>query len=61
MLIDLYNQVFDNNGDIKNCGREACQALIVACNELEPLTNFGDVRTGFMDIGNIKRIVGSIK
>lgn len=50
---ELYNEVFDDYGNIKVCGREATKQLIIACQKTERTMNFGDPRTGFMNIANI--------
>ena len=56
----LYDEVFDENGEVKLCGRYACMGLISACEDIEPGTDFGNTDTGFMNIENIKRLVGSL-
>lgn len=38
----LYHQVFDENGEIKACGRDTCFALIVVADEVEPGISHGD-------------------
>lgn len=52
-----YNKVFDAQGNVRACGREACIALIEECEKIESYTYFGDVKTGRMDIEAIKRLV----
>ncbi len=56
-LIEAYEKVFDAQGEIKPCGREACISLIEECKKVERQTYFGDDRTGRMDIDAIKRLV----
>lgn len=53
---ELYDVVFDKNGEIKTCGREACKKLILACEALKPGVNYGNSQTGFMNIENIKTL-----
>ena len=53
-FINQYNKVFDEQGHIKACGREACKDLINMCKVEEPLTDFGNPMTGIMNIDNIK-------
>lgn len=50
---ELYNEVFDDYGNIKVCGREKAKRLILACQKIDRTMDFGDPRTGFMNIGNI--------
>ena len=51
----LFHNVFDDNEEVKLCGREACKALIIAMEEAFPGESFGNRETGFMDIFKIKR------
>lgn len=53
---ELYEKVFDTNGDIKACGRDACKKLIKACQEIQPNVDFGNVDTGMMHVENIKNL-----
>ena len=53
---ELYDRVFDEEGNVKPCGRSKCIALIRACNN-EYGGSFGDVNTGMMDIRAIKEVV----
>ena len=41
-----FEAVFDENGNVKACGREACKRLIRACYQLEPKAHFGNPETG---------------
>ena len=54
---DLYNQVFDKDGNTQACGRELCQKLIAAANAIEPKRQgyYGDLDTGYMNIEIIQR------
>lgn len=64
---ELYDKAFDENGDIKNCGRNLCKALIREANALRPdLTKnqslyFGNCKTGFMNITTIKTLRQNIE
>lgn len=49
----IYNRVFDENGEIKACGREVCKTLINVINQ-ETSVYVGNPETGMMDIDNIK-------
>ena len=55
-MIEKYSKVFNGNGDIKACGREACKELIIACMDKYPGVNFGDPDTGMMNVENIKKV-----
>jgi hypothetical protein len=52
-LISQYNVVFDADGKIKNCGRRECIRLMEMLSEKEPNIDFGNTKTGFMNIKNI--------
>jgi hypothetical protein len=56
---ELYNEVFDENGNVKLCGREKCKELIMACNLKWPDIDFGDLTSGFMNIEKIKFFVNN--
>ena len=47
---ELYNVVFDDYGNIKVCGRQQTKQLILACQKIDSTMDFGDPRTGFMNI-----------
>ena len=44
----LYHQVFDEEGNIKACGRDTCFALIVVADEVEPEISHGDTHRNFV-------------
>lgn len=52
---EAYEKVFDSDGSIKVCGREACSNLINACSSLEPTVYFGNSKTGIMDTERIQK------
>lgn len=56
MMKKLYDIVFDENGDVTVCGREACKQLIMACEEVKPGVDYGNPQTGFMNIENIQNL-----
>ena len=59
-MIELYYAVFDKNGAIKPCGREACKKLIEACqNACTKDIDFGNKETGMMNVTNIHRFMRS--
>ena len=54
---ELYNNVFDNSGNVKNCGRDMCSKLIIAAQSLTD-ADCGNPITGVMNITTIKSLVG---
>lgn len=52
-----YKDVFDENGNIKLCGREACKKLIRLMQCRFPDVDFGNAETGFMNTDNIKKYI----
>ena len=60
-FLELYDLVFDKDGNVKNCGRNICKELIVNANNLDKTTSFGDTNTGFMHIENIKNLYKQIQ
>lgn len=49
----LYNLVFDENNNIKPCGRQITIRLIEELSKLYPNEDFGNSKTGFMNIENV--------
>jgi hypothetical protein len=60
-VLDLYNTVFDDHGNVKACGRDACKKLISACQKENPMIDFGNLETGMMNISNIQRLIKTIR
>lgn len=61
---NLYKEVFAPNGEVKCCGRYKCMDLIEACmlyyrEKYNEDCDFGNLKTGFMNIGNIQKFVFS--
>ena len=56
-----YNRVFDENGDVRLCGRDACRALMLKMEECFPDEKFGNVDTGFIDILKVRRFYRAMK
>jgi hypothetical protein len=52
-LEELYNNVFNADGSIKPCGRDACKALIIKMKSLSD-KDVGNEDTGFMNVGALK-------
>ena len=60
----LYDAVFDSNGDVRACRRDACKHLIEAINSKSDLI-VGNAETGMMNIDALKseyaRIISLLK
>lgn len=57
-FLNYYTKVFDDAGKMTNCGRSACIDLITKCNEIgNPNVYYGNAKTGFLDICEIKQLV----
>ena len=50
-----FDEVFEPDGNIRSCGREACKKLITIMQEQFPGVDFGNLETGCMNVENIKR------
>lgn len=63
----LYNDVFDENNNVRPCGRDTCKTLIAFCNNANPdiIENnaeyFGSLETGHMNIENIQKYARKIR
>ena len=57
--IAKYRAVFNDDGTIKVCGRQACKELIAACAEYAPGVDYGNPATGMMNIKNIQSVFAS--
>ena len=57
-LKEAYKAVFDENGKIKNCGREKCMDLISMCNKINPLGEglYGNKQNGIINVEAIKML-----
>ncbi len=56
MLPAVYDEVFDENSNVRACGREKCLELIEICSELDPFNYYGDRKRGFMNEENIFKL-----
>ena len=54
----LYKRVFDENGRVKACGRDACRALLRKRHEACPNERFGDEETGTVRVDAIAAKIG---
>ena len=52
-FLELFDQVFDQEGNVKPCGRAICVRLIEACQALAP--NLDEAYYGYTDPNNPKR------
>ena len=57
---ELYNKVFDENGNVTLCGRDASKKLMIALNEIYEAVDFGDLETGFLNVENVKKYVNKL-
>ena len=55
-FLELYKEVFNEDGTVKNCGRRKCQELITAAMQVETHDDgyFGNDRTGMMNTERIQ-------
>lgn len=57
-FLECYSKVFAPNGEIKECGRDACSDLISKCLVLDDSgVDYGNVATGFLNIDAVKQLV----
>jgi hypothetical protein len=59
-LTKLYDEVFDAEGNVMLCGRQACAKLIQAL-QLYSSESLGDATTGIMNVENIKRTYAEVQ
>ena len=57
---ELYNEVFDEQGNIKLCGRDTCKKLMRALNEIYEDVNFGDLDAGFLNIETVQKYTSKL-
>lgn len=55
-FFEAYEAVFDENGDVRKCGRNACIRLIELCRQRNHMLYFGNPETGVMEKENIKML-----
>lgn len=53
---DLYNEVFDTDGNVRSCGRVKTKKLIESAEQIKSGVDFGNSATGFMNVDNIKKL-----
>lgn len=49
-ILKQYKIVFNEDGSVKNCGRDNCIKLIELLTQMFPTVSFGNQNTGFMNI-----------
>lgn len=59
-LKKLLSEVFDEDWNVKACGREKCKQLINLLEEMYPDKDFGFEDTGFMNVEAIKEITETL-
>ena len=55
VLRSLFATVFTKDYVLKVSGRESCRMLIRELEKLEPSTDFGNEKTGFLNLENVIR------
>lgn len=55
-LKTVITEVFNENGEIRPCGREKCKELISLASQIYPKINFGDPNTGIMNMDAMKEL-----
>ena len=53
-FMNLFHEVFDENGNVTLCGRKKCQELIHAAKQVTPI--YGDEETGMMNVDAIRAL-----
>lgn len=59
-FLSVYHKVFDENENIKPCGRRVTSKLIGLAQQLEADTYFGNTETGYMHVESIHRLKKSL-
>lgn len=59
-ILKQYKVVFNDDGTVKNCGREECKKLIIMLNKTFLNKKFGNEDTGFMNVSNINETITAI-
>ena len=57
----IIDKVLTEDLEVKSCGREACKDLIAYLSSLYPDTYFGDIKTGFLNMDNVKKVVQDLE
>ena len=57
---ELYNKVIDSDGNMKACGRDKCMLLIEIAKSIDAFGDFGNKKTGRININNMKKLYNSL-
>ena len=60
-IMKVYHEVFDDNKNVKLCGRKKCIQLIRMCQEIDTGTNYGNLETGIMNVKAINSLIDKLK
>ena len=52
-FLEFFHKVFEEDFTVKTCGRETCKLLIAAARTIDRETDFGNVKTGVMNVDAI--------
>lgn len=58
---EVAHKVFDTDGSIRLCGRDAVSTLIEAAEQIDSTRNFGDKEIGRMNVATIYALLEEIK
>jgi hypothetical protein len=59
-LKDSYLSVFDEDGNVRACGRALCLRLMLSLKKFRPKVNLGNFDTGVMNVDVVKNMYKSI-
>lgn len=54
-------KVFDTDGSIRLCGRDAVSTLIEAAEQIDSTRNFGDKEIGRMNVDTVRELLEEVK
>lgn len=60
-FLKLYEEIFDEHGYVRLCGREKCKELISLAQTIDSKSDFGNINTGFMNINNLTRLYMKVR
>jgi hypothetical protein len=55
-----YQDVFDEKGNVKACGRTLCQRLMYTLKKFRPNAELGNLETGVMNVEVVKNVYRDI-
>ena len=58
---DAAKKVFNEDGSIRVCGRDAVRSLIEAAEQVDPTRDFGDTEIGRMNVDTVWNLLTEIK